>query len=155
MSKSVEEILKEMAAFAEKASTAAKADALIKVTPIEALRDAFRAACGVAVELAKGELKPENVPDNAPELAIFVMGVVAAKRMGIDPEELFKRDKESPEKTSGEVGGEAGKPEQSAEEKCKVCEQEPVHTVEGTVHVFTGTHDEIMSKIIDLLKSDN
>ena len=134
MSKSVEEMLKELAAIAEKASAAAKADALINTAPIEALRGAFRAACNVAIALAKGELKPENVPDNAPELALIVMGVVAAKRMGIDPEEMFKRDKES-----GEVGGEAGKPEQSE------------GIFKADVTVISGTHDEIMAKIGDLI----
>ena len=133
MSKSVEEMLKELVAFAEKAS-AAKAEALIKCAPTDVLQRAFRAACNVAVELAKGELKPENVPDNAPELALIIMVVEAAKRMGIDPEEMLKRDKES-----GEVGGEAGKPEQSE------------GIFKADVTVISGTHDEIMAKIGDLI----
>lgn len=150
MSKSVEEMLKEMAAFAEKASTAAKADALIKCAPTDVLQHAFRAACNVAVDLAKGELKPENVPTHAPDLALIIMGVVAAKRMGIDPEEVFGRKKE-PEKTSGEVGGEADKPEQP-DENCPVCGG-PAHRVtsEGEVHVISGTLGEVMSKLEGLI----
>jgi hypothetical protein len=150
MSESVEEMLKELAAFAEKASAAAKADALIKVAPIEALRGAFRAACNVTIALAKGELKPEDIPDSAPELALIVMGVVAAKRMGLDPEELLGSKKET-EKTSGEVGGEADKPEQP-DENCPVCGG-PAHRVtsEGEVHVISGTFDEVMSKLEGLI----
>lgn len=149
MSKSIDEMMKELSDFAEKASAASKADALIDCAPPEAMRKAFRAACNVTIALAKGELKLENIPDSAPELALIVMGVVAAKRMGLDPEEVFGRKKE-PEKTSGEVGGEAGKPEQSeqSDEKCPVCGG-PAHRVtsEGEVHVISGTFDEVMSKI--------
>lgn len=146
MSKSIDEMMKELSDFAEKASAAAKADKLIDCAPPEAMQKAFRAACNVTIALAKGELKPENIPDSAPELALVVMGVVAAKRMGLDPEEVFGRKKE-PEKTSGEVGGEAGKPEQS-DEKCPVCGG-PAHRVtsEGEVHVISGTFDEVMDKI--------
>ena len=45
MSKSVEEMLKEMAAFAEKASAAAKADVLIKCAPTEARTNGAAAEC--------------------------------------------------------------------------------------------------------------
>lgn len=152
MSKSIDEMMKELSDFAEKASAAAKAakaDKLIDCAPPEAMRKAFRAACNVTIALAKGELKPENIPDSAPELALIVMGVVAAKSMGLGPEEVFGRKKE-PEKTSGEVGGEAGKPEQSeqSDEKCPVCGG-PAHRVtsEGEVHVISGTLDEVMDKI--------
>jgi Zn finger protein HypA/HybF involved in hydrogenase expression len=153
MSKSIDEMMKELIDFAEKASTAVKADKLIDCAPPEAIQKAFRAACNVTIALAKGELKPENIPDSAPELALIVMGVGAAKRMGLDPKEVFGRKKE-PEKTSGEVGGEAGKPEQSeqSDEKCPVCGG-PAHRVtsEGEVHMISGTFDEVMGKLMGMV----